>query len=396
MNNIHKKQKVYIIKNLAPWMFDELVAFSEATTFDVVFLRKQKDFYVNEFGKLNSSNVTLHVTPNSYKHLFKKILVVVKFMLSNIGKFDFKYSGVIGFKSIIWFLKLDITKFSKDCHIHAQFATQSALIALLIKKYYDDGPQYSFTYHAHDIFFKNKWFNTLINNCYRCFSISEFNIKYIEENYKTSHEIILSRLGVFRGLIQPAKKPVEKDVFVLGLMSWFMEKKGIIYLLEAMKTLKETNNEHIKLKLAGDGPLREEILKYIKENDLDQTVQYIGIMKSENKEEFYNSLDTFILPSINLKNDMDGIPVVLMEAISYALPIISTRLSGIPEICIDNYNGFLIEEKNVNAIVDSVLDISLNNDKRIQFSNNSSLLSKEYDIERNSLNKIKILNWLDF
>ncbi len=395
MNNSHRRQKVYIIKNLAPWMFDELVTFSDSTKFDIVFLREQKDFYVNEFGKLNTSNVSLYVTPHSYKYFFKKVLFAIKFILLNLSKFDFKYSGVIGLKSIIWFLKLDITKFSKDCQMHAQFATQSALIALLIKKYYDDEPEYSFTYHAHDIFFKNKWFNTLIENSFRCFSISEFNIKYIEENYKTSHEIVLSRLGVFRNLVKREKKSFNNQIFVIGLMSWFMEKKGIIYLLEAMKILNQRKNEHIKLKLAGDGPLREQILNFIEENNLGKTVEYVGKVKSGDKSKFYESLDTFILPSINLKDDMDGIPVVLMEAIAYGLPIISTNLSGIPEICINNYNGFLIQEKNVKEIVDSILDISSNNDKRIQFSHNSSLLSKEYDIEKNSFNKIKILNWLN-
>ena len=51
-NDLVKKDNVYIIKYLAPWMVDELIAFSEITTFDVIFLRTQDDFYEETIEKL--------------------------------------------------------------------------------------------------------------------------------------------------------------------------------------------------------------------------------------------------------------------------------------------------------------------------------------------------------
>ena len=383
----------YIIKSLTPWMMDELITFSKKTSFDIIFLRKQDEFYKEGIEKLILNHINNYLVIFNTKHLLKKLYISLLFFFSNLNKFNFDYNGVIGIKSIYWFLKLDISLFSKNSNIHAQFATQPSIVALLIKKYYNNKPIYSFTFHAYDIYFKNNWLNMLIENSYKCFSISKYNIKYIEDHYLISDKMKLVRLGVFRDNINKEPLKTESNTFTLGLMSWFVEKKGVSYLLEAINKLKKLGYNNIKLILAGDGPLKNDYLSIIDKNNLSDMVSFIGKIKGKQKEEFYNSIDAFILPSISLKNDQDGIPVVLMEAIAYSLPIISTDVSGIPEICINNYNGFLIKEKNVKAIIDSITDLYKNDDKKLCFSTNSLLLSNEYDIQLNSIKKIKLLSW---
>lgn len=100
------------------------------------------------------------------------------------------------------------------------------------------------------------------------------------------------------------------------------------------------------------------------------------------------------MSSIALKNDLDGIPVVLMEAISYGLPIISTNISGIPEICINNYNGLLINEKSVNDIIQAIVFLYKEKATWLYYSSNSLLLNWKYDIVFNSQTKVKKLSWL--
>jgi len=177
-------------------------------------------------------------------------------------------------------------------------------------------------------------------------------------------------------------------------MSWFVEKKGVKYLLEALKIVKGKGYNKVKLILAGDGPLKEDYLKYIYENDIESLVDYIGSVDGNTKVDFYNSLDAFILPSISLPNDQDGIPVVLMESIAYGLPIISTNVSGIPEICIDKYNGFLLEEKNTEVIVKAIISLIDDRQQLAKYSKNSLQLRKEYDIEINSKEKMKAMGWI--
>jgi len=374
-------------------MLDELIAFSKFTKIDVILLKEQKEFYQEGLKRLNVDNIKVYTEPISYNNFTKKMRVVIPFFLKNIFRFRADYNIVIGLKSIIWFLKMDLSLFSKESNIHAQFATQSAIISLLIKKYYNNEPKYSFTFHAYDIYFKSKWFNLLVENCHKAFSISEYNIDYVSKKYIASKRIVLARLGVFTNDIECVEKK-QNNVFTLGLMSWFVEKKGVVYLLEALKKLKESGYNNVKLILAGDGPLKENYLTYINESDLASMVDYNGTVDGKTKIDFYNSLDAFILPSIALKNDQDGIPVVLMEAIAYGLPIISTDVSGIPEICIDNYNGFLIKERNVDEISQSIIKMIENRDKLSDYSENSLLLSKKYDIEINSKEKMKAMGWV--
>lgn len=387
--------KKYIVKSLTPWMMDELKSFSSFTKFDLILLRRPEDFYKENLEQLELNGVEIYIEPFAYNFLLKKVSIITKFFFSNIFNFDLGYNTVIGLKSMLWFLRLNLDLFSKESKMHAQFATQPTVVALLLKKYYSNKPELSFTFHAYDIYFNNKWFKVLIKNCHIAFSISNYNIKYVQMKFTTSKKIVLSRLGVFRDIIHKKDNGNKKsDYFTIGLMSWFWEKKGIGYLLEAFVKLKAKGYNSIKLQLAGDGPLKDKFRLFIADNDLSNNVELIGKIKGQVKDDFYNSLDVFVLPSIELKNDQDGIPVVLMEAIAYSIPIISTNVSGIPEICIDNYNGRLIEEKNSESLCNSIIELYESVDVRNNYAKNSFELSKEYDIELNSKKKLLSLKWI--
>lgn len=216
----------YIIKSLAPWMIDELIVISEIRSYDLIFLREQDEFYNEEIKKLINNGVNIYIKPSSLKGLLKKIVIILNFLVLNVSKFQLNYNGVIGLKSIWWFLKLDISLFSNSSNIHSQFATQPALISFLIKKYYNGTPIYSFTYHAYDIYFNNKWLKLLVKEAFKVFSISEFNINYLKKQYNIeSNNIELSRLGVFRDSIENGTIRKNVETLNLGLMSWFTEKK---------------------------------------------------------------------------------------------------------------------------------------------------------------------------
>jgi glycosyltransferase involved in cell wall biosynthesis len=373
-------------------MFDELMAFSKITQFKVILLRSPSSFYYDDLQKLRENGVDVLIKPFKYNYLLKKILFIAPFLIKNVNKFASGYNFVVGFKSILWFLKLDLNHFTQQSlSIHAQFATQASVVALMVKQFHKANTQYSFTFHAYDIYFDNKWFSLLVNESENAFSISQYNIDYITANYKKLNmkKIKLSRLGVFR----PKEiARVENDIFTVGLMSWFVPKKGIKYLLDAIKKISEETQ--IKLILAGDGPLKKNIIKYIKTYSLEKSIQYIGKIKGKQKEDFFNSLDVFVLPSTSLPTDQDGIPVVLMEAISYGLPIISTDISGIPEICRNNYNGYLIPQKNVDLLAEALAKLKNDDAIRDKFGKSSLELSIKYDIIHNSKTKLEELNWI--
>jgi colanic acid/amylovoran biosynthesis glycosyltransferase len=387
--------RIYLIKNPSIWMIDELVVFSRHIHFSVIFLRRPNTFYNDRIEQLRENGTEIIYEPFTNWVSLKKLLFALGFIVKNIPGFLSWYSFVVGIKSIWWFLKMDTSYFQKPVSIHAQFATQPALIGLLLSKYHSPSKvKYFFTFHAYDIFFNNRWFVKLVNNSEKCFSISRYNIDYVLNKYKqiNTAKLEIARLGAFSNHFSTTKKPKSK-IFHLGFISWFVEKKGIKYLLEAMKII-STKNRNINLVLAGDGPLRKEIEQFIASNNLKDTVTYIGSLNSEGKQNFFSSIDALVLPAITLPNDQDGIPVVLMEALSYGLPIISTNISGIPEICINNFNGFLIPEKNTAALVEAILSLYSDKNARSRFSDNSLQLFNDYRIEDNSYHKLKQLNWI--
>ncbi len=131
-----------------------------------------------------------------------------------------------------------------------------------------------------------------------------------------------------------------------------VEKKGHLFVIEAIKRLvnKYSKIEYI---IAGDGPLKTELLKLVNKYNLSSYVKFKGQITSSEAIDLYKEAHIFILHSITARNgDMEGTPVVLMEAQASGLPVISTYHSGVPEVVIDKHSGFLVPEKDVEAMTE--------------------------------------------
>ncbi|MBA7689291.1 GDP-mannose-dependent alpha-(1-6)-phosphatidylinositol monomannoside mannosyltransferase [subsurface metagenome] len=90
-----------------------------------------------------------------------------------------------------------------------------------------------------------------------------------------------------------------------------------------------------------------------KSSKIKNYVKILGAVEQDEILKLYQQAHIFVLPSVTASNgDQEGIPVVLMEAQAVGLPIISTYHSGIPEVIMDGKSGFLVPEKDVNALAD--------------------------------------------
>lgn len=388
-------QYLYIIKNISPWMMTELICFSRYSKFKVLFIRKVPDFYKNDLDILRSKGII--ITENIFKNkiIIKDIIFIINFIMLNLRSFVGVKNFVWGLKSIYWFLKIDKNLLKPIKSIHSQFASQSSILAYMFHCFFEPKIPYYFTFHAHDIFFNNRWFSPLVNNSTGAFSISEYNIKYIGKKFKkvNKERLFISRLGVNR-IYKTIRKKTASQFFNIGFLSMFVKKKGIIFLLESFREI-VNKDKTILLHIAGQGPLYPSILKFIEKYKLNNNIKLYGKVEGTRKDDFFNNIDLFVLPSITLKNDMDGIPVVLMEAISYGIPIISTNISGIPEICINEYNGILVTQRNSEELRNAIINLIYREKLRRRYSSNSlKLAKKEYDIRKNNLQKLQIMDWI--
>ncbi|MGC9374933.1 MAG: glycosyltransferase family 4 protein [Bacteroidales bacterium] len=387
-------KRIYILKNLRPWMVNELMAFSYFTGFKLVILRKPSEPFTEQLHDLQKNGVEIHIRPFLVFPSLKRICFSVWFIFKYLPCFIGLKNLIFGIKSVYWFIRLKEDTIPNNCLIHAQFATQAGIIAMMYKHFFTNC-DYHFTFHAHDIYYKNRWFSRLLNNSSCAFSISEYNIQYVIEKYGSKPEkISLSRLGVFQP--EPFEIPKQKrKPFTIGFLSWWDKKKGLILLLQSFKQLVTEHNLPVYLLLAGDGPMRSQTLNYIKKNNLHEHVKVMGWIFGAEKEQFFKSIDLFVLPSVAVKNDMDGIPVVLMEAIWYGIPVVSTSISGIPELCKNKYNGFLIPSGNIEALTRAMLDFyTMDNSMFSVFRHNAMKTSKKFDIIYNSQKKLEAMEWI--
>ena len=165
---------------------------------------------------------------------------------------------------------------------------------------------------------------------------------------------------------------IKSSTIKVVFMGRLGKRKGLYDIIEAAKHLK---NSDIEINLYGDGDI-EKFEKLISDNNLQEKVKLMGWVSGDKKDEVFQNSDIFILPSYN-----EGLPISILEAMAYGLPIISTPVGGIPEAVEDGTNGFLIQPGDYKALAEKI-DLMANDEPlREQMGQQSYKLAKEkFDI----------------
>lgn len=136
----------------------------------------------------------------------------------------------------------------------------------------------------------------------------------------------------------------------LLFLSNMMEEKGVFVLLEACKLLKEEGHSFECHFVGAWSDVSEELfMSIVQEYNLVKDVMAYGKKFNDDKTAFLQQANIFILPTNN-----DCFPLVLLEAMEYGLPIISTPEGGIADIVVDGENGFLVPQRNAKALADKL------------------------------------------
>jgi len=130
-----------------------------------------------------------------------------------------------------------------------------------------------------------------------------------------------------------------------------VEKKGVEYGLRAVAKLMQNGHIRVRYRIAGDGPLREELETLSGTLGIAQYVEFLGWRDQSEMKKLFQTSDIFMLPSVTASDgDQEGTPVSLMEAQAMGLPVLSTVHSGIPEIVRHGKSGYLVAERDVGAL----------------------------------------------
>ena len=248
-------------------------------------------------------------------------------------------------------------------HLHVHFAHVPTDIGMYASSL--SSIPFSVTAHANDIFERGWLLKEKVDRSSFFATISEFNKKHLAEIGVDTQKLEIIRCGVDPSQFSPKDTVTSNQVIKIGVIGRLVDKKGIDTLIEAVTVLK-AQGKRFELHIAGSGPLEDSLKGLVSRNNLDEKeVVFLGAIPHVEVAGFIKSLDMFVLPCRKSENgDVDGIPVVLMEAMLSGVPVITSNISGIPELVIDNVTGLLVEQNNLDDLAEKIFLLSENAELR--------------------------------
>lgn len=190
--------------------------------------------------------------------------------------------------------------------------------------------------------------------------------------------ITVCRLGVDPSLFSPAPFRPHPERFELLCVGRLAPVKSHSTLLAAIGIL-TAQGRALRLRIAGDGPLRASLQAEIAARKLDSVVSLEGALNQDRLLPLYAAADIFVLPSL-----AEGVPVVLMEAMAMEIACVATAVNGVPELIRDEGEGLLVNPSDPDSLAKAIarlMDSSLLR-RQLAAAGRQRVL-EVYDIERN-------------
>lgn len=170
--------------------------------------------------------------------------------------------------------------------------------------------------------------------------------------------------------------PIDENIILfIGNLSPY---KGPDVLLRAMpKILKEIADA--RLVFVGSGVMEEELEGLCKRLGVEKNVKFAGFVEESMKSFYYKAADVFVLPSV-MKHEIFGI--VNLEAMVCGVPIVASKIGGVPDVVKDGENGLLIPPRDSKALADVIIYLLENENVRKKMGKNGREKVKNYSWER--------------
>ncbi|MFW9923841.1 MAG: glycosyltransferase [Candidatus Thorarchaeota archaeon] len=225
----------------------------------------------------------------------------------------------------------------------------------------------------------------IYNNSTRIFVVSNFGKKrlyrlLINPKRETfDKKVNVSPMGANIKIMEDEieKKCFKENTFNVLFIGRIVEKKGLQFAINAFSKI---NDKDVYFHICGDGPLKEKLKQSVIDMNQAEKIVFYGKISEERKIKFLNSADILLVPSIETnEGDKEGLPVVILEALSTGLPIVATNVGGIEDGVINNYTGLLIEQKNEQEITKSILYLKNNPKLLKELSNNCKKYATNFE-----------------
>lgn len=268
-------------------------------------------------------------------------------------------------------------------HVHAHFATSATSVSYYLNQLMGVG--YSFTAHAKDIFINTVAPDVLLrkmSNARFVVTISDYNKTYLSA---ISPQTSLHR--IYNGLdldqfspngTQPVTTPL---ILAVGRL---VEKKGFDVLIRAAALLK-AEGIRFQCRIVGTGEDETRLRALIDELGVRDVVALPGPMPREDLIRLYPQASVFVAPCVvGDDGNRDGLPTVLIEAMALKVPVISTPVTGIPEIVRDQKTGRLVPPGAPEELAEAIRQILIDRESALQMAQTGrDLIENQFDLRSN-------------
>ena len=283
---------------------------------------------------------------------FAYLRVLVEVLAGTLGSANF-FVGALGIfpKSVRFAYEMQALGVT---HVHAHFATHPAVAALVVHRL--TGIPFSFTAHGSDLHVERRMLDRKVAAAAFAVTVSAYNkeVAVRECGEWARDRIHVVHCGVDPRVFTPRRTLRSGGVLRILCVASFEDVKGHRYLIEACRLLR-ARRVLFACDLVGTGPLQHEIASLVTAHDLGTRVRFHGALPRYEVSRLIAAADVFCLPSVpTAQGKREGIPVVLMEAMACGLPVVASRLSGIPELVGDGITGILVEPRDSVGLADAL------------------------------------------
>jgi glycosyltransferase involved in cell wall biosynthesis len=273
----------------------------------------------------------------------------------------------------------------RGVHIHAHFADRAATVALVASRFLDT--TYSVTAHAREIYVAPVLLRERLGRAAFTATCTEYNRRHLAT--VVDPDVAGSILRLYHGLdlstfTSSAGPERGSDVPMLLSVAQLWERKGLEDLVRACRVLADRGIP-VSCRIVGEGPLRGRLEQLIADLELGDRVILAGALRHPEVVALLGRSRAFVLPCVVAPDgDRDGIPNVILEAMASGLPVISTPVSGIPEVVRDGETGFLVPEHNPVAVADAAARLLADPDLAARLgAAGRAFVREEFDLDRN-------------